>query len=409
MNLTSWNETISAITREGTPYTRDYIFYMYMVSQCRIKFDSELPAPAAVNFQYDHYNLFINLDHWDKLPLAHRVGIVKHEMLHLLYQHIFRKEDRIHEHFNIATDCALNQHINRDHLPAEGIFPDTLSTLLSAQVGKKVEVPFDLTAEDYYTLLQNLISENPDKFPKGIEGAGSFDDHGKWSENAGDANIAKNMAKTMLDKAADQTQKSRGNLPSEYAQLIDFLGSTPKVRWQQVLKRVAGNKKVDAVRTFYKPNRRLPHLMHVKGVVKDRKYDLLTIADVSGSVSNKELMFGLNEIQHISRLTGTTTKLIQVDTEAYPPENIGSKIRSFKRKAAGGTFLSPALEMAKQHKINYNAIVVITDGYLCNSDIAKFEETGKKVIWLLTTDVETESFNTGKMQSFQLDSKHGKT
>ena len=403
MNLTSWNETISAITREGTPYVADYIFYMYMVSQCRIKFDSELPAPAAVNFEYDHYNLFINPEEWSKLPLEHRVGIVKHEMLHLLYQHIFRKEDRIHENFNFATDCALNQHIKREHLPENCVLPKTLAEILTKQTGNPVKVPDNLSAEDYYQLIQNVIDENPDKFPsKTMSGNGTLDDHSKWEEGKGDPNIAKNIAKGMLDKAADQTQKSRGNLPSEYAQLIDLLGSTPKVRWQQVLKKVAGNKRVDAVRTFYKPNRRLPEMMHIKGTVKDRKYDLLVVADVSGSVPNEELMYGLNEIQNISRLTGTSTKLIQVDAEAYPPENIGSKVRNFKRKASGGTYLSPALKMANNHGINYNAIVVITDGYLCKSDIDIFENTGKKVIWLLTTDVEHGSFNVGKMQSFDL-------
>jgi predicted metal-dependent peptidase len=250
-----------------------------------------------------------------------------------------------------------------------------------------------------------VVNENPDKFPsRAMAGNGDsdVDDHGKWEEGKGDPNIAKNMAKSMLDKAADQTQKSRGNLPSEYAQLVELLGSTPKVRWQQVLKKVAGNKRVDAVRTFYKPNRRLPDMMHVKGTVKDRKYDLLVVADVSGSVSNEELLYGLNEIQHISRLTGTSTKLIQIDTDAYPPENIGAKVRSFKRKASGGTNLHPALEMANKHSINYNAIVVITDGYLCTSDINVFADTGKKVIWLLTAMVEQGSFNQGKMQSFQL-------
>jgi predicted metal-dependent peptidase len=405
MNLTSWNETISAITREGTPYTADYIFYMYMVSQCRIKFDPELPAPAAVNFEYDHFNLFINLDQWSTLLLDHRVGILKHEMLHLLYQHIFRKEDRIHENFNFAADCAENQQIKREHLPTGAVLPDTLAKLLTKQSGKTVKVPPNLSAEDYYDLIMKVVNENPDKFPsRAMAGNGDsdVDDHGKWEEGKGDPNIAKNMAKAMLDKAADQTQKSRGNLPSEYAQLVELLGATPKVRWQQVLKKVAGNKRVDAVRTFYKPNRRLPDMMHVKGTVKDRKYDLLVVADVSGSVSNEELLYGLNEIQHISRLTGTATKLVQVDTDAYPPENIGSKVRSFKRKAAGGTNLHPALEMANNHGINYNAIVVITDGYLCTSDINVFANTGKKVIWLLTEMVEQGSFNQGKMQSFQL-------
>ncbi len=404
MNLTPWNQTVSAMATVGNEYSSDYVFYLHMISQCRLKFDNELQAPAAINFEYDHYNLFINLDEWDKLELAHRIGIVKHEMLHILYQHVFRKEERDHENFNIACDCALNQHIRRNHLPEQVILPDTLATVLTTQIGKPVHVPPNLTGEDYYQLLLDLMNKHPDKFPsKSPEGnLGQVDDHSKWGESKGDKEIAKDIAKKMLDKAADQTQKSRGNLPSEYAQWVESLSAKSSVRWQQVLKRVAGNKRVDSVRTFYKPNRRLPNMMHIKGKVKDRKYDLLTIADVSGSVSNEELMYGLNEIRHISKLTQTTTKLIQVDAQAYPPEDIGTNLRTFKRKASGGTYLSPALTVADDHQINYNAIVVITDGYLDKNDIDKFNSTNKRVIWLLTTDIDHTPFEYGKMQAFRI-------
>ena len=404
MNLTSWNQTVSAIATNGNDYSSDYVFYLHMISECRLKFDNELRAPASINFEYDHYNLFINLDKWDKLELAHRIGIVKHEMLHILYQHVFRKEERDHENFNIACDCALNQHIRREHLPESAVLPDTLAAVLTAQIGKPTTVPPNLTSEDYYQLLQDLMDKYPDKFPSRCleDGLGQVDDHSKWNESKGDKEIAKDMAKKMLDKAADQTQKSRGNLPKQYAGWVEALAAKPSIRWQQVLKNIAGNKRVDSVRTFYKPNRRLPDMMHIKGKVKSRKYSLIAVADVSGSVSDKELMYGLNEIHHISKLTQTNTKLIQVDTEAYPPEDIGSELRTFKRKASGGTYISAALTVANDHHLDYNAIVVITDGYLDKGDIDKFNSTNKRVIWLLTADVDHTLFEYGKMQAFRI-------
>ena len=399
----SWNSTIVAMATIGSEFAADYVFYLHMVSQCRIKFDPDMKAPAAVNFEYDHYNLFINPTRWDELPLPHRVGIVKHEMLHILYQHIFRKEERYHDHFNIAADCALNQHITRSHLPDLAVLPDTMSTQLSLQAGKSIVVPPNLTSEEYYDLIQQVIEENPEGFPEGTPELGdTLDDHGKWNESKGDKLISKDIAKKMLDKAATQTQKSRGNLPNEYAQWVEALSSKANVRWQQVLRRVAGNKRVDEVRTLRKPSRRLPDLMHVKGKVKDRKYDLVVIADVSGSVSNAELMYGIAEITHISKLTQTTTKLIQVDTNPYPPQDISTKLTKFQRKASGGTYLSPALDTASQYHINFNAVVVITDGYLSSDDIVKFHDTGKPIIWLLTTDIDQSNFIYGKMQAFRI-------
>jgi len=171
-----------------------------MVSQCRIKFDLELPAPAAVNFEYDHFNLFINLDMWSTLPLDHRVGILKHEMLHLLYQHIFRKEDRIHENFNFATDCALNQHIKREHLPDQCVLPETLAKLLTEQTGKTVKVPSNLSSEDYYDLIMKVVNENPDKFPSKVmagNGDSNVDDHGKWEEGKDSFNRGKMQSFTL--------------------------------------------------------------------------------------------------------------------------------------------------------------------------------------------------------------------
>lgn len=397
-NYQSWNETVAAmaINNGNNDYHRQYVFYLYVVSQCRVIFDSKLPAPAAINFTYDHYNLFINPTDWDTLPIEHRVGIVKHEVLHILYNHVFRKKDRDHKLFNLATDCALNQHIDRKHLPNGAIYPDTLAKMIKATDGSIVTVPANLSAEDYYDLIVPHAVESP-------EGGEGTDDHSKWEESVGDPTIAKDMAKKILDKATQDTQRARGDLPSNLAEMVEILSHKAELRWQQVLKRIAGNKKVGILSSIRKPNRRLPDMNHVKGKVKDRKYDLLVIADVSGSVSDRELIYGISEVSHIVKLVQTSVDMIQIDAEAYPPEKLSTNIRRVTRKGRGGTYLSPALDMAKEHRIVFNAIVVITDGGMSTEDIAKFDSTGKRVIWLLTDpNVDRSMFTSSNMQAFTL-------
>ena len=44
----------------NTTYSSDYLFYANMISQCSIKIDNTLPAPAGISFHIDHYNLYIN-------------------------------------------------------------------------------------------------------------------------------------------------------------------------------------------------------------------------------------------------------------------------------------------------------------------------------------------------------------
>ena len=138
-------------------YAPNYLFYGHMIGQCRVVFDTDMKAPAGVNFMHDHFNLYINpndtwveadpaklasakhkpqtrqtpegkteicLKGFNSYTLEQRLGILKHEMLHILYNHMRRKGDRDHQGFNIASDCAINQLIERNHLPAEGIFID---------------------------------------------------------------------------------------------------------------------------------------------------------------------------------------------------------------------------------------------------------------------------------------------
>jgi hypothetical protein len=59
--------------------------------------------------------------------------------------------------------------------------------------------------------------------------------------------------------------------------------------------------------------------------------------------------------------------------------------------------------MAKQHKLDYNAVVVLTDGGLWGDDIKHFEKLGKKVIWLIEPDGHIlPEMNSKRMQAFKL-------
>ena len=414
----SFDEAIAYITNIGNKVSNDYVFYLHMVSQCRVVIDTNLPAPAAVNFKYDHYNLYINpndtpiepdesgnyptdssgkeirfIPGFASMPVLHRVGVIKHEMLHILYHHIWRKEERDHKLFNYATDCALNQHIVRDHLPKEGIYPDVMSKLLG------INVPKDLTAEEYY----NLFEPHAEKLPESGEGD-SIDSHSSWGESEGDELISKDIAKSMLDKSIVATQRENGNIPSQYNQWLEVLSTASQVNWRQALRRIVGNKRVGVTPSIMRPNRRQPDQNHIKGKIKDRKYDLLVVADVSGSVADEELLAGLAEIRHICKLTQTSSTLIQIDTDPYPPEQITRNTRKFNRKASGGTILAPAIEQAKKYRINYNAVVVITDGGICESDIEAYQSTGKRIMWLLTSNHRKLSdFQQGKMSGYMLD------
>ena len=382
-DLPEWVETMNAMSVTKSPFAVDYVYYLHMLSQCKCYLTDRIET-AAVCFKRDHYDLMINETFFAGLPIEQRLGILKHEMLHILYGHLTFQHQSQHEpkKWNLSTDCALNQHINRDHLPQGCILPDNFPT--------KHKAPLNLTSEQYYDLLEKDGDEG--KMQQMMEGQGSGEngsgDHGSWADSEGDEQIAKDLAKNMAEKAAHNTSnsKSPGRLPSEYSKWIELLSTKREVDWKKVLRGIVGNKKAFQRKTILRRDRRSPHMDHIKGRTKDRVFNLLVVSDVSGSVSDDALIEVWNEITNISKTTNTPTTLIQIDTEAYPPEELKRNTRKMTRRASGGTYLSPALEKAKEHHIDYDAIVVTTDNELFNDDYDPFYATGKRLIWLIDSN-----------------------
>ena len=404
-----FKEAVANMTAATSKYSADYLFYLHILGQCKVIYDADLPAPAAMNFMYDHYCIYINplvtipiepnpdgnypkdkhgneiksTPGFNGLSLEHRLGVIKHEILHILHNHIGRRQERNHEGFNIAADCAINQQIVKSHLPEECIFPENLPVAPG-----KVAAP-NLTAEQYYSLLN--FSE--DGSGSGSGGACSFGppppgDHSKWDDSKGDQGLAKDIAKTLVEKAINQTQKSRGNLPVDIDQVLTLLTTTREVDWRNVLRKFAGSKPSNIRRSYLRSDRRQPHMAHIKGRVKDRICEIAIIGDESGSVSDKELSEALSECRNICKTLGTPVWYVPVDTQAHEPHRLTASARSFKRVACGGTVLAPALDKLYEKKIAFNALVVITDGGIRDSDIDHFATSKRPTIWLITSNGE---------------------
>ena len=407
------DDTLAAMF-SNIEYRTDYLFYAHMIGQCSIKIVDDLPSCAGVAFSVDHYNLYINPAKFDEFTLVERLAILKHEMLHILYGHLDRKEDRVHMPWNIASDCALNQQINPDHLPKVGVTPETLG----AQIKKTV--PKNQSSEFYYDFLQEEIKnqqQNKEKNQEKSDGeddgdgggqsledmAQGMDNHDIWKESIGDEDLQKDMTKKMIDKSQVETIKSKGTVPNQCSDWLEMFSRKSEVDWRKVLRGITGNKRVGKRSTIMRTDRRFPHREDLRGKTRDRMFNLLVIADVSGSMSDVALLKTLAEVQHICTMTRSDVDLIQIDTQAYKPEKLGKKTKLIDRKGNGGTMLSPALDMAKNHKIDYNAIVVLTDGGLWGNDIDLFKKTGKKVIWLIEpSGTILPDMNSGRMQAFQL-------
>jgi predicted metal-dependent peptidase len=420
------DDTLAAMF-SNAEYRASYLFYAHIIGQCSIKIDREMPAPAGVSLSVDHYNLYINPDEFDQYTLKERLAILKHEALHILYGHVGdRGLGKNPVCWNISTDCALNQHIDQEHLPECAILPKPL------QEKTGIVVPMGQSAEFYYELLKSELQQHQQKQPsqqnqgnQSGDGQGqsqssqqsqsqsnvfdslgsgkSMDTHKTWDESVGDKDLQKDLSKRMIERAQTETLKGKGTIPAACADWIELHSRRSEVNWKRVLRGIVGHKLVGTRSTIMRLDRRFPNREDLRGKTRDRMFNLLVVVDVSGSMSPAAINTTLAEVRNICDITKTDVDLIQVDTVAYEPEKLSKKTLSITRRGAGGTFLSVALDKAREKKIDYQAVVVLTDGGLYHKDISAFAELNKRVIWLIeSTGTVLERMNTGKMQAFKL-------
>lgn len=412
------NDTLAAMF-SNPDYRDSYLFYAHIIGQCSIKIDDELPAPAGVAFIDDHYNLYINPNEFDKFSLNERLAILKHEALHILYGHVTSRGAGLDSMlWNISADCALNQHIDYRHLPDCAITPDTIKE----QIG--VRVPDNLSSEFYYNFLKENARKNSgtssntgtsgnpgtgspspqsSKQPKGQGEPRLLDTHKTWEQSTGDGDLQRDMNKRMIERAQSETIKGRGNIPSACSKWLELHSRSNEVNWKKVLRGIIGNRRVGVRSTIMRSDRRFPLRNDLRGKTRDRTFNLLVIADVSGSMSSDAILSTLNEVRNVCDVTKTDVNLIQIDTVAYEPEKLTKNTTCVTRRGNGGTYLYPAVEKAKEHGFDFQAIVVLTDGGLSKTDIDKFNDLGKKVIWLIEPNgIVCDGMNTKRMRAFKL-------
>ena len=429
------DDTLAAMF-SNVNYRDSYLFYAHIIGQTSIKIRDDLPAPAGVAYSVDHYNLYINPhckwipitemkpEHlgkiqpedlrtnasgedevrvgvgFDSFTLVERLAILKHEVLHILLGHVDGTRNAgVHgKRWNYAADCAENQQIDPGHLPGCAVTPASMSKAMG------VQFPLNESTEFYYNLIKDEIDKSQgDGEGEPLDDHGGMDTHDTWGESKGDGELQEDITKKMIEKAQDETIKSKGTVPSACSEWIKLHSRKSEVNWRKVLRGIVGNKRVGSRSTIMKQDRRFPKRPDLRGKTKDRMFNLLVVADVSGSMSDLAVTSTLAEVQHICGITKTDVDLIQVDSEAYEPEKLTKTTKTMKRKGHGGTTLFPAIEMATQHRIDYQAVIVLTDGGLFGNDIEQFSTLKKRVMWLVETGGDIDpAMREGRMQAFKL-------
>ena len=344
-------------------------FYGLFLIGLNKEWNNAIPT-AGVSKHNINYKLVINSDFWANLPHDHKKGLLWHELLHIVFDHLnLRDEFADKKLFNIAADCELNQYITPGYLPEGAILPSSFPNLkLQSKAGT-----------NYY---YNMLMDNQDDCDVQKMMGEAGDMHGTWEEfdnlSESEKKLLKAQSDYQLKEAAEECLKSRGTLPGEIANIYKRITEvTPsKFNWRAYLRRFAGNSYIVETKLSRKKiNKRYPDSPGMK--FKPKKHILVAI-DTSGSVSNDELVEFFNEIRHIHK-TGTEITVLQCDTQINSIEKYDPK-KDVKVQGRGGTEFNPVLEYYNKNTKKFTCLVYLTDGE-CSTDITP----RGRMLWVISS------------------------
>jgi predicted metal-dependent peptidase len=350
-------------------------FYGLFLIGLNKKIRKDVPT-AGVSKNGIGIQLSINPDFFMKLSDEHQIGLLKHELLHVSFGHLMMRDSYPNKKlFNIAADLEINQYIDRNMLPEGGLTLDSFAEL---------KLPKKAGTKKYYDLLEQECKDNPCQSLQSIldqmDGDSQYD-HKTWEEfedlTEAEKKLVERQIEHQLKETAEQTEKRRGTIPGELAELIKRLRTVfpPSFDWKGYLKRFVGN----SVFTFTKKLRRKFNKRYTDnpGLKIKHKNHILIGVDTSGSVNTKELEHFMSEMVHVQK-TGHQITVAQCDTGISDISPFNSR-KDWQIKGRGGTCFQPVIDHFNEKRGYYTALIYLTDG-----EAPAPEDCPKNTLWVLS-------------------------
>jgi predicted metal-dependent peptidase len=290
-------------------------------------------------------------------------GLILHENLHVALKHIprFKKEFKDNaQAINVATDYAVNDVImnlnDRDlcKLPEGGLYDAKYH---------------NWSVREIYEDLKKQQKENKDS-GKGESLGKTLDEHG--FEDA--QNMTDEEAKEMsgkIDKALREGGILAGRMGAKIPRVIgDML--EPKVDWREVLREfVSSATKGNDEYTWRRFNKRqMANDIYLPSMENESIGELIVAIDTSGSIGGQELTEFASELASICSVsTPSKVRVLWWDTnvhgeQVFLPEHYDNIKELLKPQGGGGTMVSCVSEHLNKQRVEAEAVIVFTDGYL---------------------------------------------
>jgi len=370
---------------------RHKIFYGHILQQLtKIYFDDKSNGIETMGVGKNPDEMFIKLyicknfvkklwedvDGDDENGWQHLLGILEHETLHIVFQHLsLTFSDKLRG--NVAVDLVVNSCINKSNLPQSALFPETYG--------------FEANKSAYW--YYNNLKDNKkfqDQIRQGVFGncsdSGSLGDffgsHKLWSDIKNDP-LLNEMCKDIIRKAKDLCNREYGNIPGTIVSQIDNLLNKKKsvIPWNKALRMFVANSTESNLDYTMK---RISKRFGIRpGTKKEDVLELAVGIDTSGSINDELLNIFFNEIYWIWKNDVNIT-IYEADTKIQNKYKYKGKFTG-KIHGRGGTNLEPIL---KETEKKYDALVYFTDFYAPRIN----KKYNIPILWILKTELNKSEF-----------------
>ena len=347
-------------------------FFGNMATRLKIEAADDWLGTAAV----DGRKLYFNTQFFNAMNNKEVEFVIAHEILHMVYDHLGRRDDRDPMLYNIAADYIVNNLLVDDRIGKKPSIVDCFQDFKyrgwsSEEVYDDLEKQQDKNGKEFLEQLGEMLDEHLDL----DEGDGGED-----GGTEGNGNGRPKYTKAELDQIKDEIKEAMiqaasaagaGNVPAGVQRLIKEMTES-KMNWRELLQQqIQSTIKSDY--TFSRPSRKgqmsgaiLP------GMNFQDTIDICVCLDMSGSIGNAQAADFLGEIQGImDEYQDYKIKLWCFDTKVYNEQDFsaedGVSLTEYEIMGGGGTDFMVNWTYMKDNDIRPKKFIMFTDGYAWDS------------------------------------------
>jgi len=386
------------ITRAKIQLQNEKPFFAYLIMNMKFVEKEEIGTMGVDCWGNCYYNpKFV-----EKLSEDELKGVLAHEVLHLVLEHLDRgKSCKYQKIRNIAEDLCVNDLLltNNFKLAECGLLPTYHEYTFDKSDGTEIKIEnIDKKTSNqiYEELLKHIEddkdaqdSEDDKRFDKHIEGDGKpltpeqkQQIKGKWKKAVSEGSAY---------------ARDKGNMPDGLGLFIDGL-LNEKVNWKSLLYKYL-TRTIPHDYSYARPSKRSFSTGVYMPIMRKECIEIVVSLDTSGSIQGKELKEFMSEIRGIARsFNNLSMKLIVCDSEIKDVYTIGNgdgeEIEKLSIKGGGGTSHKPIYDYINTNLPNTKLLVNFTDGY---TDLDELDNNINTLWVICKNGIDVESIPFGEV------------